>query len=234
MSIKKKLGLGVASAALGLSLIGGGTWAAFNDIETMTNSFTAGVLDLGIDGAATGQINVSKLVPGDKIKRTFKITNNGNVDIDKVYLTTVANFTQGARGADGAVPGNSNPNDFLKQFKITVYKADGTDLLKNITTQTTVGNQTYKSLYDFAEATKSGTKFNITTGNGLPNKPASDPTSPDFDGIDADEITMELEFFDDQSKTNGEYNQNKYMGNGVVLDFTFEATQKQGVERTND
>ncbi|MCL6570669.1 MAG: M73 family metallopeptidase, partial [Bacillus sp. (in: Bacteria)] len=32
MSIKRKLGMGAASAALGLSLIGGGTWAAFNDM----------------------------------------------------------------------------------------------------------------------------------------------------------------------------------------------------------
>ncbi|WP_267490480.1 TasA family protein [Bacillus licheniformis] len=30
MGTKKKLGLGVASAALGLALVGGGTWAAFN------------------------------------------------------------------------------------------------------------------------------------------------------------------------------------------------------------
>ena len=33
MSIKKKLGLGVASAALGLSLIGSGTYAYFSDYK---------------------------------------------------------------------------------------------------------------------------------------------------------------------------------------------------------
>ena len=38
MGIKKKLGLGVASAALGLSLIGGGTFAYFNDIATASQS----------------------------------------------------------------------------------------------------------------------------------------------------------------------------------------------------
>ncbi|MCU5397508.1 CalY family protein, partial [Bacillus toyonensis] len=31
MSLKKKLGVGVVSAALGLSLIGGGTYAYFSD-----------------------------------------------------------------------------------------------------------------------------------------------------------------------------------------------------------
>ena len=48
MGIKKKLGLGVASAALGLSLIGGGTWAAFNDAATINNHFAAGTLDLEV------------------------------------------------------------------------------------------------------------------------------------------------------------------------------------------
>ena len=34
MSLKKKLGLGIATAALGMSLVGGGTYAYFNDVET--------------------------------------------------------------------------------------------------------------------------------------------------------------------------------------------------------
>ncbi len=46
MGTKKKLGLGVASAALGLALVGGGTWAAFNDIETTQATYAAGTLDL--------------------------------------------------------------------------------------------------------------------------------------------------------------------------------------------
>ncbi|WP_222119322.1 TasA family protein, partial [Bacillus thuringiensis] len=33
MSMKKKLGMGVITAALGLSLIGGGTYAYFSDKE---------------------------------------------------------------------------------------------------------------------------------------------------------------------------------------------------------
>ena len=46
MNIKKKLTVGVMSATLGLSLVGGGTWAAFNDTATINNQFATGVLDL--------------------------------------------------------------------------------------------------------------------------------------------------------------------------------------------
>ena len=49
MSLKKKLGMGVASAALGLSLIGGGTFAYFSDKEVSNNTFAAGTLDLTLD-----------------------------------------------------------------------------------------------------------------------------------------------------------------------------------------
>ena len=49
MTIKKKLGLSVATAALGLSLIGGGTYAYFSDQEVTQNTFAAGTLDLAIN-----------------------------------------------------------------------------------------------------------------------------------------------------------------------------------------
>lgn len=230
MSIKKKLGLGVASAALGLSLVGGGTWAAFNDIETMSNSLAAGTLDLVIDQPATGSFKVSKLVPGDTIKREFEIQNNGNIDIDKVLLDTKANFVQGTKGADGNVPLNSSSDDYLKQFKVKVYTADGTNLLSNITGSTPDPNSgvTFVSLYDFVKATEDADDFNITSTDGLNNKLS------DFNNKDSDTITIELEFVNDLNKNAGEYVQNKYMGNSVTLDFTFEATQKPGTNRSNN
>lgn len=44
MGIKKKLGMGVATAALGLSLIGGGTYEYFSDQVDTSNTFAAEVL----------------------------------------------------------------------------------------------------------------------------------------------------------------------------------------------
>ncbi|HLR61590.1 MAG TPA: TasA family protein, partial [Lentibacillus sp.] len=42
MGIKKQMGMGIMSAALGLSLIGGGTYAYFSDSEQTQNTFAAG------------------------------------------------------------------------------------------------------------------------------------------------------------------------------------------------
>lgn len=46
MAMKKSIRLGVLSGALGLALIGGGTWAAFNDIEKANAVYSTGELDL--------------------------------------------------------------------------------------------------------------------------------------------------------------------------------------------
>src|SRR5690625_169695 len=86
MSFKKKLGLGMASAALGLALVGGGTYAYFSDTETTNNTFAAGTLDLSVN--PTTIIDVDNLKPGDWMNRTFKLENNGSLDISKVLLST--------------------------------------------------------------------------------------------------------------------------------------------------
>lgn len=86
MSIKKKLGLGIASAALGMSLVGGGTFAYFNDVETTNNTFAAGTLDLAVD--PTTIIDVNNIKPGDWMNRTFELQNNGSLNISEVILTT--------------------------------------------------------------------------------------------------------------------------------------------------
>ncbi|ASK63920.1 cell division protein FtsN [Virgibacillus phasianinus] len=86
MSMKKKLGMGVMTASLGLSLIGGGTFAYFSDTETTNNTFAAGTLDLSIDPAKI--IDVSNMKPGDTMVREFKLTNSGSLKIDTVNLLT--------------------------------------------------------------------------------------------------------------------------------------------------
>jgi spore coat-associated protein N len=86
MSLKKKLGLGVASAALGLSLVGGGTYAYFSDTEVTNNTFAAGTLDLAAN--PTTIINVNNIKPGDTMLRTFALENNGTLNIKNVILDT--------------------------------------------------------------------------------------------------------------------------------------------------
>ncbi|WP_018930471.1 CalY family protein [Gracilibacillus lacisalsi] len=86
MGIKKKLGMSIATAALGLSLVGGGTFAYFSDSEVTNSTFAAGTLDLNAE--PTEIINIDNLKPGDQMIRTFELQNNGSLDIARVLLDT--------------------------------------------------------------------------------------------------------------------------------------------------
>lgn len=91
MGIKKTLGLGVASAALGLTLIGGGTFAYFSDTAQSSASFNNGTLNLDSDPSVI--VDINNLKPGDVITREFKLKNNGTLDISQVLLKTAAQVT---------------------------------------------------------------------------------------------------------------------------------------------
>ncbi|WP_339317844.1 TasA family protein [Paenibacillus sp. FSL R10-2734] len=108
MGIKKTLGLGVASAALGLSLIGGGTFAYFSDTATSTATFAAGTLDLNSDPSVI--VNIANLKPGDTVKKDFKLKNDGTLDIGSIILKTKYNVND--------VGGNNNGVDLGKFIKV--------------------------------------------------------------------------------------------------------------------
>ncbi|WP_307471018.1 CalY family protein [Cytobacillus purgationiresistens] len=107
MGIKKKLGMGVASAALGIALIGGGTFAYFSDTVTTQNTFAAGTLDLSVNPEAV--INIDNIKPGDTMTREFILENNGSLKIANINLVT--NYTVN----DAA---NDNVEDFGKHIRV--------------------------------------------------------------------------------------------------------------------
>jgi len=86
MGIKSKLGIGIISAATGLALLSGGTYAYFNDSEETANTFAAGTIDLDIE--PTKIIDLDNLKPGDTISRTFELQNKGSIDIGRILLET--------------------------------------------------------------------------------------------------------------------------------------------------
>ncbi|MDM5190416.1 TasA family protein [Bacillus sp. DX4.1] len=98
MGIKQKLGMGVVSAALGLTLIGGGTFAYFSDKEVTENTFAASTLDLSVDPQVI--LNVDKIKPGDEMERGFQLINNGTLKIKDVHLLTDYTVTD-AKGDNG-------------------------------------------------------------------------------------------------------------------------------------
>ena len=117
MNIKKKLGAGIISAVLGLTLVGGGTFAYFSDTETTNNTFAAGTLDLAVN--PTQIIEVDNIKPGDSMIRDFELQNNGTLDIDKVLLDT--NYTVNDAAGD-------NTEDFGEHIQVEfLYNADKLD-----------------------------------------------------------------------------------------------------------
>lgn len=108
MSLKKKLGVGVVSAALGLSLIGGGTYAYFSDQVVTNNTFASGTLDLAMQ--PTTSLNLENLKPGDKILKKFNLKNSGTLDIKDLMMKidyTVNDLKQ-----------NNTTEDFGKHIKV--------------------------------------------------------------------------------------------------------------------
>lgn len=118
MSLKKKLGMGAASAALGLSLIGGGTYAFFSDsVETSAN-FQAGTLDL--NAAPTTIIDVNNIKPGDTMTRSFELLNDGSLDIAEILLKTGYNVVD--------AKGDNAGEDFGKHIRVNfLYNWDKTE-----------------------------------------------------------------------------------------------------------
>ncbi|HLR80738.1 MAG TPA: CalY family protein [Bacillota bacterium] len=117
MKIRKKLGMGVTSLALGLALIGGGTFAYFSDTEETNNTFAAGTLDLTAE--PTEIINIDHMKPGDSFIRDFELRNEGSLDIGKVYLETEYTVNDA---------NNNNTDDFGEHIQVEfLYNADKLD-----------------------------------------------------------------------------------------------------------
>lgn len=242
MSIKKKIGMGVASAALGLSLVGGGTWAAFNDTASINNHFAAGVLDLKVmANSETEPINIdlSNMKPGDSVERIFNLTNIGTLAIKEVLLSGSASpesFVQG-KGT------NTDYRAFLDQFTIDFFKVER----KNGSEVGVFGSNGPISLLQFVEESWDFNKvkdvYEATDGTKRINlAPLTNLLGTEERGIpvggDVDAVHVKITFKEDDRKVAGpfsEYVQNKYMGNGINFSFDLEATQWAGVEvRTND
>ena len=117
MTIKRKLGMGLMSAVLGVTLIGGGTYAYFSDSVETQNTFAAGTLDLSIN--PTQLINVDNIKPGDSFIRDFELQNGGTLDIGKVLLETDYTVVD----AEG-----NNTEDFGEHIQVEfLYNVDNFD-----------------------------------------------------------------------------------------------------------
>jgi spore coat-associated protein N len=195
MGIKKTLGLGVASAALGLSLIGGGTFAYFSDTAQSTATFAAGTLDLNSDPSVI--VNIANLKPGDTVLKTFKLKNDGTLDIGSVLLKT--NYSVNDVG------GNNNGVDlgkFIKVKFLTNLDKSNPLQLDKVVYETTLADLKNMSP-DIVEK-----KFLLTEASGI-KAGTNDSFAVQFEFVDdgqdqnyfqKDTLTLTWDFFAKQGK----------------------------------
>ena len=177
MGLKKQLVTGVASAILGISLIGGGTYAYFSDSETTENTFAAGSLDLAVE--PTTLIDVEDIKPGDTITRDFELQNSGSLKIQKVLLETDYEVDD----AEG-----DNTEDFGDHIQVTfLYNADKMDEV--------IYETSLSELRDMEPEAVSEEVFNEILGEG------------GLEPGDEDDLVVEFEFVDngeDQNQFQGD------------------------------
>ncbi|GAB3055919.1 TasA family protein [Virgibacillus ainsalahensis] len=177
MGIKKKLGMGLATAALGMSLISGGTYAYFSDTAETDNTFAAGTLDLAVDPEVI--INMENLRPGDYEFRTFYLENNGSLDISEVLINTSYEVID----AEG-----DNTDDLGRHIQVNFLEnADKTegDRYNDIIYST--------SLYDLQNMDPDAVAKNVL---GFENEPAGLATES------TDTMYVQFEFVDNEENQN--------------------------------
>ncbi|WP_040208568.1 TasA family protein [Neobacillus jeddahensis] len=204
MGIKKKLGLGLASAALGLSLVGGGTFAYFNDVETSNNTFAAGTLNLTLN--PTQMFKIQNMKPGDKMFKRFNLKNDGSLNIKNVLLQT--DYT--VHDANN----NNGTSDFADDIEVTFLEYEGAwpgnpplDQWDDLQGVKVVSKMTLKQLSELDPADLSTVANLLPQGSLAPNKDVY--------------LTVQLEFKD-------KGNQNQFQGDSLDLDWTFTANQEAG------
>ncbi|MBM2824431.1 MAG: hypothetical protein HW402_95 [Dehalococcoidales bacterium] len=126
--MKKILGLGVV-ALLVMGLVGGGTWAYFNDVETSSgNILTAGTLNLGLANSANGTQTGSSTgtwttpsgwKPGNTANATLYAANTGTIDMSTVNITFAYSITNGTPTSVSSWNGTANTDKLEKMIKIT-------------------------------------------------------------------------------------------------------------------
>lgn len=233
MSIKKKLGMGITSAALGLALIGGGTFAYFSDTAAQTNTFASGTIQLDVD--PTVQVAMDNLKPGDWMPRSFELQNNGTLDMKYVDLKTEYSVTR-----NGEAVSNELADAYAEQLYV--------QFLKN-----TSGNADYEvlfevSLKDLRDLTPEdlATKVNLENimveegyrywewiiwpvwGEWITVDPVFEDVPEEVYGIKAgDRANFDVQFrFNDTGEA-----QNELQNLDLDLTWTFEGYQTDGEEK---
>ena len=176
--MKKILGLTVA-ALMVMGLVGGGTWAYFNDPEAVAeNAFQAGTIDLHVNGemAWSGTIGWTDAKPG--ASDTLAFENAGTINGVLTFATTgmanlvesdddtedaSATFEYSAQNDSGAY--EMSEIDYAKLIEVT---DDGTFVSGLISGGADTNGDSKLSLHElYVEVTTNGATYNLNSGATL-------------------------------------------------------------------
>jgi len=121
--MKKKMLFSLMSIALVGALVAGGIYAYFSDIETSTgNTFTAGTLDVKIDGFDDPNVvavDIGPLKPTDTGGNSWNVTNEGNIAGN--FTLTVSAITDDEGTNPEPETDTTPPGDLSGQLKVILY-----------------------------------------------------------------------------------------------------------------
>jgi spore coat-associated protein N len=116
----KRILVSFMAIALVSALIGGGIYAYFSDIETSAgNVFTAGTLDLNLDGGNTNVVKftVDDVKPGANGGGTWTVANVGNMDgyldLESIGVSEAIGTTTDPELADEGGPDTTQLGNYL-------------------------------------------------------------------------------------------------------------------------
>ncbi|WP_329765205.1 CalY family protein [Bacillus nitratireducens] len=201
MSLKQKVGMGFVTATLGLSLTFGGVFAYFSDSETSNNSFQAGTLDLSLNPSVI--VDVKDLKPGDFIERNFKLENKGTLDIAKVSLETSYEVTDAKQNNAGEDLGEH----IVVKFLVNDGKPSNPNDDHEVLWETKLSELKTMKPEDVATSLE---RHNL------------------IDGIKSDKTDYLHVLF---SFEDNDQDQNKFQGDSLQLNWTFNAEQTKGEEK---
>ncbi|MFS0783741.1 TasA family protein [Bacillus sp. 1P06AnD] len=212
--MKGQLIKGALAAVLGLSLVGGGTYAAFNDVEAVNAKVEAGTLDLAVSPKVV--FNISNLKPGDMMDRNFTIMNKGSLNIEKVLMHTSYTVTKNNQPVDAALA-----KEYADQFYVYWFTTELQPILDGLG----------KSVSGLTDLTAANHSVDITSY--LKPSWLLPMLRPDLPVGDKDHIIMGLRFKndDEREKNSRLFKQNKFQGLKMEVKFDLEATQYKGEQR---
>jgi len=133
--MKKKLVLSVMVILVVASVIAGGAFAAFLDVETSTNNtFTAGTLDLKTNDAdgVTQTLYATNMKPGDTVgPETITLKNSGS--IDGATLDIDVSYVESDGTNPPEFPVNKTADEFADELIVDTLSYGGTNLLLLVT-----------------------------------------------------------------------------------------------------